>query len=159
MTYGQTVGLTHDPVHVGRWAVLGWGMLGLAIKGGIWTGFGATFLGMGLGGTRYRAREVAVAWLALMGLCALGIWIFNEPFDPARRVLPQVYFSADWRWLPEATLKPRREVWGGLLMALAGLLAWVGRWWGPPGQLLLLRRLLLLPVAAVGFSGAAASSS
>ena len=128
MTYGQTVGLTHDPVHVGRWEVLGWGLLGLAIKGGIWTGFGATFLGMGLGGTRYRAREVAVAWVALMGLCALGIWIFNEPFDPARRVLPRIYFSADWRWLPEATLKPRREVWGGWLMAWAGLLAWVGRW-------------------------------
>ena len=29
MTYGQTVGLTHDPELVGNWAALGWGMLGL----------------------------------------------------------------------------------------------------------------------------------
>lgn len=126
MTYGQTVGLTHDPVHVGHWEVLRWGMLGLGIKGALWIGFGGAFLGMGLGGTRYGVRELILVWLGLLAVCALGIWMFNEPFDPARRILPWLYFSADWRWLPNAVLKPRREVWGGFLLALAGLLAWTG---------------------------------
>jgi hypothetical protein len=35
MTYGQTVGLTHDLGLVGNWAALGWGMLGLALKAGL----------------------------------------------------------------------------------------------------------------------------
>ena len=128
MTYGQTVGLTHDPELVGNWAALRWGMLGLAIKGGLWIGFGGVFLGMGLSGVRYRARELLIVWLGVLGLCALGIWLLNEPFDPANRVLPKFYFSDDWRWEPGATLKPRRELWGGFLLGLAGLLAYVGRW-------------------------------
>jgi hypothetical protein len=125
MTYGQTVGLTHDPALVGRWAPFAWGMLGLAIKGAIWIGFAGTFLGMGLGGRRYRTGEMLLVMLGLLAVSSLGIWIFNEPYDPARRILPRLYFSADWRWLPEATLKPRREVWGGLLLALVALIAYV----------------------------------
>src|SRR5688572_6555091 len=48
-TYGQTVGLTHNAPVIGNWEALQWGMLGLAIKGGLWIGFGGAFLGMGLG--------------------------------------------------------------------------------------------------------------
>lgn len=128
MTYGQTVGLTHDAALVGNWAALRWGMLGLAIKGGLWIGFGGVFLGMGLSGVRYRARELLLVWLGVLGLCALGVWLLNGPFDPANRVMPRVYFSDDWRWEPDATLKPRREVWGGFLFALGGLLVYVARW-------------------------------
>jgi hypothetical protein len=126
MTYGQTVGLTHDAELVGNWSALRWGMLGLAIKGGLWIGFGATFLGMGLSGVRYRVGELLFVWLGVLGLCALGIWLFNEPFDPANRVLPKIYFSDSWEWEPDATLKPRREVWSGFLFGLAGLLAYLG---------------------------------
>ena len=39
MTYGQTVGLTHDAPLIGNWSSLCWGMIGLAIKGGVWIGF------------------------------------------------------------------------------------------------------------------------
>jgi hypothetical protein len=39
-------------------------------------------------------------------------------------VLPRFYFSDDWHWEPGADLKPRREVWGGLLFAYAGLIAY-----------------------------------
>jgi len=127
MTYGQTVGLTHDAPLIGSWAALRWGLLGLAIKGGIWIGFPGAFLGMGLGGVRYRARELLLVMLGLLGLSALGIWVLNEPFDPANKVLPRIYFSDDWHWEPGADLKPRREVWGGLLFALAGLIAYT-RW-------------------------------
>ena len=48
--------------------------------------------------------------------------LLNEPFDPANRQLPKIYFSDDWYWEPDkADLEPRRERWGGLLFALAGL--------------------------------------
>ena len=77
---GQTIGLTQDAPLVGHWAALRWGLLGLAIKGGIWIGFAGVFLGMGLSGILYRARWLAFSWLGLLAVCALGIWIFNEPF-------------------------------------------------------------------------------
>jgi hypothetical protein len=126
MTYGQTVGLTHDPALVGNWDALRWGMLGLAIKGGIWIGFAGLFLGMGLGGVRYRAREILLLMLGMLGLYVVGLWMLNSPFDPANKGLPRIYFSADWRWQPGAELKPRPEVWGGLLLALLGAWTWAG---------------------------------
>ncbi len=126
MTYGQTIGLTQNAGVVGNTDALLWGLLGLGIKGSLWIGFAGTFLGMGLGGIRYRLRDLLPAYAGLLALCALGIWTLNEPHDPARQILPRFYFSADWRWEPGATLKPRREVWGGFLFALIGWLAWVG---------------------------------
>ena len=39
MTYGQTVGLTHDSEVIGDWEALRWGLLGLFVKGAIWIGF------------------------------------------------------------------------------------------------------------------------
>lgn len=130
MTYGQTVGLTHDAALVGNHAALAWGMLGLAIKGGLWIGFAGAFLGLGLGGNRYRPGELLALMLGLLALSALGIWVLNEPYEPARKILPWIYFSDDWRWEPGADLKPRREVWGGFLFAWVGLVAylhWVRR--------------------------------
>ena len=44
MTYGQTVGLTHDTELIGNTQALRWGLLGLFIKGGIWIGFGGLAL-------------------------------------------------------------------------------------------------------------------
>lgn len=125
MTYGQTVGLTHDPDLVGNWAALRWGLLGLAIKGGIWIGFAGVFLGMGLGGVRHRPGRLVLVWLGVLGLVALGIRGINDPFDPVHHVLPKVYFSATWDWKPGIDVKPRREVWGGMLFGLLGLMAYV----------------------------------
>jgi hypothetical protein len=122
MTYGQTVGLTHDRDLVGNWEALRWGLMGLFIKGGIWIGFGGAFLGMGLGGRQYRPLEMLLLMLALVGLVFFGIWLINSPHDPVNRLLPKVYFSGSWYFQPDKLdLKPRREVWGGLLVALLGL--------------------------------------
>lgn len=126
MTYGQTVGLTHDTALVGHWEALRWGLLGLAIKGGIWIGFAGVFLGMGLGGIRYRASELFVLMSVSLGLFILGTQLLNQPFDPGRQMLPRLYFSDDWRWEPGATLKPRPECWGGLLLALLGVIGYAG---------------------------------
>jgi hypothetical protein len=121
MTYGQTVGLTHDPELVGHLPALGWGLFGLFLKGGIWIAWSAAFLGIGLGGHRYRAVELGLLLIAFCLLWFLGVHLLNEPFDPANRILPRVYFSDDWRWEPTAELSPRREVWGGLLVPLIAL--------------------------------------
>ncbi len=127
-TYGQTLGLTHDPELLGNSAALRWGLLGLAIKGGIWIGFFGLFLGMGLGGVRYRGREILALLVSLPLLQWAGVQLLNEPFDPANKVLPEVYFSDSWKWEPDAELKPRREIWGGLLLALVVSTLWAG-WW------------------------------
>ncbi len=126
MTYGQTVGLTHDAELHGNWPALWWGMLGLFIKGGVWVGFAGALLGMGLGSLRYSPIEIAVLFLCLIVLLFLGVFLLNEPYDPEHRLLPKIYFSDSWDWEPDkADLRPRRERWGGLLFALAGLLAYV----------------------------------
>ncbi len=125
MTYGQTVGLTHDAPLVGHWEALRWGLLGLAIKGGIWIGFAGTFLGMGLGGKRYRPLELLVLMLGLVAAYFVGLFLLNQPFDPANKQLPSIYFSDHWYWEPEKTdMKPRPECWGGLLFALLTLLVY-----------------------------------
>jgi hypothetical protein len=126
-TYGQTIGLTQDTPLVGNWDAFSWGMLGLAIKGSIWIGFGGAFLGLALGGRSYRALEILALFAGMLLLFFLGGWLLNEPFDPSRKMLPKIYFSDDWHWEPEAVLKPRRERWGGLLLALLGLVAYL-RW-------------------------------
>jgi hypothetical protein len=128
MTYGQTVGLTQNSEVLGNWGALEWGMLGLGIKGALWIGFAGTFLGMGLSGVKYSAREMATLLGGLLVLMLAGMWVLNLPFDPAKRILPRIYFSADWSWYPLAgqELKPRREFWGGFLFALTGLMAYVG---------------------------------
>lgn len=128
MTYGQTVGLTQIPELIGNWEAWRWGMLGLAIKGAIWIGFAGLFLGMGLGGVRYTLRDMMLVMALIFVLYGIGWWLLNSPFDPANKGLPSIYFSASWYWQPGAgsELKPRREVWGGLLAALLGAWLWAG---------------------------------
>jgi len=142
MTYGQTVGLTHDGPLIGNTAALRWGLFGLFVKGGVWIGFAGAFLGMGLSGKRYRPLEMAIVIPALVGLFFVGVWALNRPYDPAHRVLPTLYFSDDWFWEPGSELKPRPECWGGLLVALAALI----------GYLTLVRRdALARNMALIGF--------
>ncbi|MDX9973362.1 MAG: hypothetical protein RBU21_10280, partial [FCB group bacterium] len=131
MTYGQTLGLTQNPDLIGNWAALRWGLLGTSVKGAIWIGFAGAFLGMGLGGTRYRWREMFVLMFVALGAYHLGFLLLNSPFNPAEKALPAIYFSASWYWQPDVPiekLKPREEYWGGLLFALAAVMAYAGLW-------------------------------
>jgi hypothetical protein len=120
------VGLTHDAELVGNWAALRWGLLGLALKGGLWIAFAGAMLGMGLSGRSYRVWEVAGLLLAMIAAMFLGIYLLNTPFDPATRQLPRIYFSDSWHWEPNADLEPRFEKWGGLLASLVVLVAYLG---------------------------------
>jgi hypothetical protein len=136
MTYGETVGLTHDTnLHVDgvHWAAFWWGMLGLAIKGGLWIGFFGLMLGMGLSGHRYTCRNMFILMLAALGAYYLGISSINYPFKPfpldgPERALPFLYFSDHWYWEPIEQIKPRYENWGGMLLALITVLIYAG-WW------------------------------
>lgn len=125
MTYGQTVGLTHDQPLDGNWEALRWGLLGLAIKGGIWISFAGAFLGMALSGVRYRPIHYTVIMLGMVGFYFLGGYLLNSPYDPSQKVLPYLYFSDDWYWEPGSDLTPRPECWGGMLLALAALFVYV----------------------------------
>lgn len=149
MTYGQTVGLTHDGPLIGNWDALRWGLFGLAVKGGIWIGFAGVFLGIGLGGVRYRALELLALMAVLVGLFFLGVQLLNRPFDPSQKILPWLYFSDHWRWEPDSELKPRPECWGGLFFALAGAIVHTG-WIRKDG---LARRLAFWGIlgGAIGF--------
>jgi hypothetical protein len=129
MTYGQTLGLTQNAPVIGNWEALRWGLLGTTIKGAIWIGFAGLFLGMGLGGKRYRPLELLFLMVAVGSVYFLGMAVFNSPHDPTNKALPWLYFSSSWHWQPAATaaeLKPRPECWGGLLAALAALMAYTG---------------------------------
>lgn len=133
MTYGQTIGLTQDQSIHGtladphwNWAAYRWGLIGLGIKGALWIGFGGLYLGIGLSGKRYRPLEMFCVGVALVALFFLGRWVLNMPHDPENRQLPYLYFSDHWQWEPPENVKPRREVWGGMLFALVGMLGYVG---------------------------------
>ena len=131
MTYGQTIGLTmdasiHGNVADPHWnaAAYRWGMVGLAIKGGLWIGFGGLFLGIGLSHRKVSPREMLGIGIALILLFFVGRWLLNSPFDPPNKQLPYIYFSDHWQWEDGSNVKPRPEVWGGLLIAFAGLMGY-----------------------------------
>ena len=126
MTYGQTLGLSHDSELVGNAAALRWGLLGVFVKGAIWIGLATAFFALALSETRYRPLEMALVMLVLLFLLFAGVQLLNAPFDPANKILPRIYFSDAWYWEPEADLRPRPERWGGLLFALAGLYVYAG---------------------------------
>ncbi len=142
MTYGQTIGLTHDTPLVGNHQAFWWGMVGLFVKGGLWVGFGGAFLGIGLGGKKYGWAEMLKLYLALLVFVFIGIQLLNRPYVPGtdrelawfffpalsstERVLPWIYFSDHWHWEPEnLSMDPRPEVWGGLLVAFVALVIYV----------------------------------
>lgn len=91
MTYGQTDHRPDPKRPVDQpLARAGWGMLGLALKGGVWISLAGAFLGLGLSGRRGRTREMVWLLAGLCGLCGLGTQQVNEPFDPAHRGLAAV---------------------------------------------------------------------
>ncbi len=126
MTYGQTLGLSHDADLIGNWQALRWGLLGTAVKGAVWIGLGGLFLGIALSGQRYSVAELGLMLASAILVRFVGIEWLNEPYVPSAQTLPTIYFSDHWFWEPNAELKPRRELWGGLWCALVGLTAYAG---------------------------------
>jgi len=86
---------------------------GLALKGFLWFGIFGAILGMAftaMSGAVYRVWELAAVFAAMPFLRALGIRIFNLPFDKEKGIRPKIYLSRD-----------RFEEWGGMLFMLIEL--------------------------------------
>lgn len=114
MTYGQTLGLTHnEPKPDTYW----WGLLGTTIKGSVWIGLGSIFIGMAAGWKPYSWHEIALLLLALVPCWFIGIKIFNRPMDPPEQ-LPRIYFSNRYD-------RPRTECWGGMWLSYIGLTSYL----------------------------------
>lgn len=96
MTYGQTVGFA------GQAETMGWGLLGLAVKGGVWGLLGGAVAAAGFVRGAFTSRRIVGAFALMAGACWAGWRLVNQP--------KLIYFSnlAD---------RPREEVWAGLLAA------------------------------------------
>lgn len=115
MTYGQTIGLVQNEYPSPTYW---WGLLGLAIKGGVWIGITGACLAIAVS-DRYRPKELLALVVGLLLLGVIGVQLLNRPHNPPD-ALPLIYFSK--RFDP----KPRVEWWGGLWFALIGLMVYTG---------------------------------
>jgi hypothetical protein len=100
MTYGQTIGLLREVDT--RW----WGLTGLTVKGAIWGLLGGAVMALAW---RMPKRPVVVALLLIGATQAGWVWV-NEP--------KLIYFS-------HPTVKPRPEIWAGLLFSALAVMAYV----------------------------------
>lgn len=135
MTYGQTVGLVLDRP---RQKSLGWGLLGLAVKGGGWIGLTGAVITL----ITWPAGNAAVLLAVMSAAAMLGVAGLNRPHNPPER-LPRIYFSR------RDDAKPRPEVWGGVWLAL-GVGAAAFSLGGPAGGLELIAGGIV--GGAVGFA-------
>lgn len=111
-TYGQTMGFilnhtegNHNPNK---------GYIGLILKGALWFGICGAVLGLSFsvaGGKYYSPAEIGISVILIPLMQALGIFIFNKPYNPKNDEKPKIYFSIS-----------RREEWGGNLITLVYLI-------------------------------------
>ena len=92
------------------------GGIGIGLKGANWFGISGTFLGIGftaMTGNVYRWYEFVIFFLLEPFIQALGVRIFNKPYDRDKKIFPKLYFSEE-----------SREEWGGNSLMLVILLCW-----------------------------------
>lgn len=91
------------------------GYLGLILKGMLWFGIAGEIVGMAfsaLSGKYYPALQIVVLFLAVPFIQAIGVRIFNKPYNPKEKVFPKLYLSLT-----------SREEWGGNLLMLIVFIA------------------------------------
>jgi hypothetical protein len=103
MTYGQTLGLLHDPD-----TVL-WGTVGTTLKGAMWGLTGGAILALGFVFKGTHKKTVIIAFLLLILGVFVGFKLINDPM--------LLYFSDP--------VKPRPESWAALLFGAIFLLAYL----------------------------------
>ena len=93
------------------------GYAGLALKGALWFGIAGVILGItfsAVSGYIYSVYELIIFAVLIPFVQALGVRIFNKPYDKAKGVFPKLYFSIS-----------SREEWGGNLLMLTSSLIFV----------------------------------
>lgn len=106
MTYGQTLGLARGA------DTMGWGMLGVTVKGAVWGLLGGAVFGVGMTYRQYDARTVVKGLVLTVLFLFIGWKLVNEP--------KLIYFS-------DPVDRPREELWTGLLFAAVSFLAYMHR--------------------------------
>ncbi len=104
MTYGQTLGLACDP------ETMGWGLLGVTVKGAVWGLLAGAVLGAGLTRDQYRASALLKGLALTVVFTFIGWKLINEP---------------KWIYFSNLADKPREELWAGLLFAALAFLAYM----------------------------------
>lgn len=112
-TYGQTLGFI---LHRGKEDYSpAKGYAGVFLKGALWQGISGAVLGMAfsaVSGDYYNGTDIIIVFALIPFVQALGVSIFNKPYDKKTGKFPRIYFSID-----------RREEWGGNVLTLLMLLA------------------------------------
>lgn len=91
------------------------GYLGLSLKGLLWFGIAGEIMGMSfsaLTGRYYTPAQIIATFVLVPFIQALGVRIFNKPYDPDKKIYPKLNLSIS-----------SREEWGGNVLMLIGLLA------------------------------------
>lgn len=106
-TYGETLGFIVKSKPSDNYAK---GMYGVLIKGALWFGIFAAFIGIAFNamtGDVYKWQDFVIFFAVLLPLRYIGILLFNRPLNLKANKFPRFYFSAT-----------RQESWGGLLVLL-----------------------------------------
>ena len=92
----------------------GRGYRGLILKGLLWFGICGEIMGMAfstLTGKYYSVVQIIAIFLLIPFIQALGVLIFNKPYNPEKKIFPKIYLSTS-----------SHEEWGGNILMLAVLL-------------------------------------
>ncbi len=106
MTYGQTLRLACGA------GTMGWGMLGVTVKGAVWGLLGGAVFGVGMTYWQYDFRTIAKGLVLTVIFLFIGWKLVNEP--------KLIYFS-------DPVDRPREELWAGLFFAAVAFLVYMHR--------------------------------
>ena len=111
-TYGETIGMV---LHRGRAdyrPVKGYA--GLAVKGALWFSVCGGFIAFAfsaMSGSVYSTADIVIFCVLIPVIQQVGYRVFNKPYDKARGIHPQIYYSVT-----------RREEWGSNLALVFAML-------------------------------------
>jgi hypothetical protein len=135
--YGDTISFVVDKGV--PWHAPFKGVAGLALKGALWFSICGGIIGLSLSamGGRYAIWQLLLFCLLIPPCQSVGYYIFNKPYDRAKKITPKTYFSYESReeWGSNAGVLTLLVVFTalsgdilGLVMALCGFIGGAIGW-------------------------------